>query len=247
MSISAPRTAALSHLPVHFVLKLQVQSNHKSFDEYISAAAKFWCDTFTHRMPSETRKHTPEAKSISPLGVNNYCSDRPAQPSYHTIIPAVPYLVWRLNGGAMCTYSEVRLASLCLLSHRVTTGEMMTCTPCLAESSNKHSLTPAPRKICNINHLISRSAGICMLGLIWWMNHFLSSVPQNTSCPKVGLRRTSNTDRDVKRGENINTVLSWIYETLPQGETCRGKEKVIYVGCLQIEIIAIDARLQTLF
>ncbi|KAI4827808.1 hypothetical protein KUCAC02_031177, partial [Chaenocephalus aceratus] len=34
----------------------------------------------------------------------------------------------------------------------------------LAESSNKHRPTPAPRKFCNITHLISRAI-ICLIRL----------------------------------------------------------------------------------
>lgn len=52
--------------------------------------------------------------------------------------------------------------SLCLLSHRVTPGEMMTDVPCSAEGPNKRRAASAPRTLCNINHVISRSAGICI-------------------------------------------------------------------------------------
>lgn len=82
----------------------------------------------------------------------------------------------------MCTFPEVRLAYVAFRSHRVTTEEMMAHAPCSTESPNKCSPALTPKKICNINHLISRSAGICILGPVWWMNHFLSSLSLKTHC-----------------------------------------------------------------
>lgn len=141
--------------------------------------------------------------------------------SPHITLPSPQFLIWFDVWIMWCDVHIFRgEAGLCLLSHRVTTGEMMTRAPGLAESSNKCSLTPAPRKVCNI----SRSAGTCILGLVWWMNHFLSSVSQNTLYPKAGLWRTSNTDRDVKRGENINSAVMNIWKASSGRNMLRERE-----------------------
>lgn len=247
ISISAPRTAALSHPPTRCVLKLPVQSNHKSFDEYISSSAKFW---WWHIYPQNARRNK-KTHTWGQIHISSWCKIITALTglsSPHVILSSLQFLIWF---DIWIRWCDVHIftgeASLCLLSHRDTTGDVMTLAPCSTESPNKRSPAPAPRKICNINLLISRSAGICILGLVWWMNHFLSSRSQNTLCPKAGLWRTSNTERDVKGGENIDTVLSWIYESPLQGETCSAKEKWIHVGCLQRFFLRIDASLQTLF
>lgn len=118
---------------------------------YISASAS----SDVTRLPTECAQ-TQENTHLGPnpyffLVENNYHSDRPVWPSHHTIIPAVPYLVWRLTLSVLCAGE----ASLCLLSHRVTTGDMMTCTPCSTESPNKRSPgTRAVPGLCNIRSAI---------------------------------------------------------------------------------------------
>lgn len=204
----------------HFEIASPKQSQ-KFWWVYISAFAEFWCDTFAHR---NKKTHTWGQIHIS------FCW-KIITPLTGLFSPRIPlsslqFLIWFDVWISWCNVHIFRgEASLCLLSHRVTTGEMMTRAPRSTESPNKRSSAPAVRKICNINHPISRSDGICILSLVWWMNHFLSSVSQNTLCPKAGLWSTSNADMDVKGGENTDAELPWIYEKRLQGETCGGKEK----------------------
>lgn len=83
---------------VHTALKTPVQSNHQSSDEYIYIYIYPSLTCNVARLLTDTRKHTPEAKSLFPFLVrNNYPSDRSVQLSDHIIIPALPYLLWRLN------------------------------------------------------------------------------------------------------------------------------------------------------
>lgn len=223
VSISAPRTAALSHLPPRCVLKLPVQSNHKSFDECISPSAKFWCDTFTCR-----NKKTHTWGKIHTSSRSKIITALTGESSLHIILSSLQFLIWFDIWIRWCDvhiFSEVRRACVCCHAeslrerwwpaHRAPLKALI--------SAARH---PHRGKICNINQLISGSAGICIPGLVWWMNHFLSSLSQNTLCPKAGLWRTSNTDRDVKGGENTDSELSWIQENPLRGETCWEEENV---------------------
>lgn len=187
---------------------------------------------------------------------NNHRSDRLVQPSYYTIIPAVPYLLWRLNYVVKCAhFSEVRPACVCCHAESLR-GEMMTHTPCATESPNKRSPAAAQSKICNINHLISQtritpagSAGQSefearALSDEWFISPHLSLKIQ---CPKAELWGTSNTDRDVKGGEkHRHKAVMNLWKNLFREKHVEGKK-----NGLQRFIFflweGIDGSLQTLF
>lgn len=128
------------------------------------------------------------------------------------ILPPLQLLIWYDIWIRWCHVHIFRVeAGLCLLSHRVTTGEMMTCSPCSLITIARH----LHRERCAISttYLISRSAGICILGLDWWMNHFLSSPPLKTRCvQRLGLWRTSNTDTGVKGGDYRHSAVMNIWK-----------------------------------
>lgn len=177
---------------------------------------------------------------------NNYPSDRPVQPSYPTII--LQFLIWFDVWIRWCNVHIFRgEASLCLLSHRVTTGEMMTHAPCSTESPNKRTRHP-PRGRSAISTI--RSAG--QMGFVFWAlsdEWIISShLSLKTHCvQRLDCGAHQIHDMDVKGGENTGTGLPWIYEKRLQGETCWGKEKWIYIGCLQRYFLGVVASLQALF
>lgn len=163
IAISAPWTAALSHLPLLWLLILPVQSNHTSFDEYTSASTNLWCGSFTHTMSTDTRQRKKK-NTWGQIHISSWWKIITAL----TVLSS-PYIrlsslqspiwidVW-IRWDDMHIFSDE--ASLCLLSHGVVLGEMMTRAPRSIESPNKHLAASPPRKIHNINHLISRSPGI---------------------------------------------------------------------------------------
>lgn len=85
--------------------------------------------------------------------------------SRHITLSSLRFLIW-FDVWIRCCNVHIFIgeASLCLLSHTGATGEMMTRASFSAESPNKRSPAPALRKSCNIKHLISGSAGICISG-----------------------------------------------------------------------------------
>lgn len=93
VSSSASGTVTLSHLLSRSFENTRPKQSPMFWWVYISFSG-LQCDTFTHRFK---KAHTWGQISISFWVRNNYPSDRSVQPSYHIIIPALPYLLWRLN------------------------------------------------------------------------------------------------------------------------------------------------------
>lgn len=176
---------------------------------------------------------------------NNYPSDRPVQPSYPTII--LQFLIWFDVWISWCNVHIFRgEASLCLLSHRVTTGDMMTHAPCSTESPNKRTRHP-PRGRSAISTI--RSAG--QMGFVFWALSDEWIISSHLSLKTHCVQRLDC---------GAHQIQTWMWregKTQAQGcceymrnvfrEKRGGKEKWIYIGCLQRYFLGVVASLQALF
>lgn len=176
---------------------------------------------------------------------NNYPSDRPVQPSYPTII--LQFLIWFDVWISWCNVHIFRgEASLCLLSHRVTTGEMMTHAPCSTESPNKRTRHP-PRGRSAISTI--RSAG--QMGFVFWALSDEWIISSHLSLKTHCVQRLDC---------GAHQIQTWMWrEGKTQAQGCReymrnvfrekrgGKEKWFYIGCLQRYFLGVVASLQALF
>lgn len=213
------------------VLRFEIASpkqSQKFWWVYISASAKFWCDTFTHRTPAET--NTPEAK-IHISSWSKIITALTGLSGPHIILPPLQFLIWYDIWIRWCHVHIFRVeAGLCLLSHRVTTGEMMTCSPCSLIRIARH----LHRERCAISTIWSAGQP----GFVSWAltdEWIISShPPPSKHAVSKGFECGGHQiQTGVWREETIDTALSWIYEKPLQGETYWGKEKCIYDGCLQ--------------
>ncbi len=107
----------------------------------------------------------------------------------------------------MCTFSEVEARS-CLLSHRVTTAEMMTRAPCFAETPHKRSLASATLQYQPSDQQVS-----------WDL--YPGPRLMNESFPLISLSKHT-----VSKG--------WIEEDIKHRQQCEGRRKYRHSAVMNI-------------
>lgn len=229
VSISAPRTAALSHLPPRCLFEIAGPKQSQKFGWVYIYISAWWKVLIWHTHPQNARgnKHTWGRSLIS---------------SRSKIITALtglsgPHLTPLPQRFLICCDMWIRRCHVCIFRAE---GSFLFCRHAEPQrerwwpahyappkSPNKRSLAPEPGRMCNINHSISGSAGICIPRPRLMNESFLLiSFPPNTLIPKAGLWGTSNRDRGVKGGEYRRNAVMNIWEASSGRNMLRERKSV---------------------